>query len=137
MRLRIRHSVLFRYPYRALIIEIPYHCAGHSDRRFNFTLSLMRCSPVSAVPCSAPILFLRYRPLPLSAPLIIIADCSSIPPVAVRYPLRATPHHVNDNDERDIAEQALTLIQSSQRRRMPRAEDEEPVRPPDKLRTSH
>jgi hypothetical protein len=115
---------------------------------FNITVPLMRFSPVGAVPCSAPILFLHYRPIPIAAPRIIIADFSSalpnpipvpipIPAAAVRYPLRAKPHHLIDDDKRDIAEQARVLIQSSQRRRMPLAEDEEPVRPPDKLRISH
>jgi hypothetical protein len=97
----------------------------------------MRFSPVSAVPCSAPILFLRYHPLPVpaaAAPLIIIHTTTTT--AAVRYSLRAKPYYFND-DERDIAEQALISIRSSQRRRMPRAEDEEPVRPPDKLRAFH
>ena len=129
---------------QAIICEIsPRTVLATLTGHFNFTVPLMRFSPVGAVPCSAPILFLRYRPVPIiadfsSALRIPIPVLISIPAAAVRYPLRAKPHHlIDDDDERDIAEQARVLIQSSQRRRMPLAEDEEPVRPPDKLRIFH
>ncbi len=94
----------------------------------------MRVAPVCVVPCSAPIRRLRDRRAPRAAALITIADSSSIiPAAAVRYPRRAAPLPLPVG-QRDIAEQAPGVVQSSQRRRMPRAEDAERVRPPDKLR---